>query len=155
MRLVAGVARQSAGMIGSHDLRKILRLCGIGFVAAGADDCRIKLWRDHIPGIVRVLSLRAMASLAGNDDVLALPLLLNHICVAGLANFVSGVRSGTSGDLGNGGSAIMSILTETLGHNRGSQQREGDQGERHDDREPNQVFQIFEHVYRAGACRIA
>ena len=102
------------------------------------------LARLHGGGIVGVFGLGSVAGFAGDDDVLALLFLIDHVGMAGLADIVAGVGDRAGGDFGDGGAAIVSVLAETVGDDEGTQADEGNQGDGHDDREPDEVFDVLE-----------
>jgi len=121
---VAGIAGDASGVICGCDLRKGFGLGAVGFVAAGADDGGVELGRFDGGGIVGMPGLSSVAGFAGNDDVLALLLLLHNVRMAGLAHFVTGMGDGTGCGLGDRGAAIMSVLAEATRDDRASQKKE-------------------------------
>jgi hypothetical protein len=91
-----------------------------------------------------VLGLRAVAGFAGDDDVTALLFLVHNVGVAGFADLVAGMGDGACGDLGDGVAAVVSILAEAVRDDGGTKKDEGDQCDRHDDGEPDEVFNVLE-----------
>lgn len=120
MGLVARVAGDAARVIGGHDLRKRLRLGAIGFVTASAQHGCIKLGRSHRCRILGVTGERSVAGLARNYHVFTQLFLIYHVGVASLADLVPGKRNRASGNLGNGISSIVPILTEAARNNGGA-----------------------------------
>jgi hypothetical protein len=51
---------------------------------------------------------------------------------------------GAGGGLCDGRAAIVSVLAEAFGDDKGTQDDEGNQGDCDDDREPDEMFNIFE-----------
>jgi len=78
--------------------------------------------------------LRSVAGFARDHDVLAQLLLIDHISMAGFANIVPGEGHGSGCDLGNGGTTIVSVLSETLGDDHRPQGDKCNQGDRNDHR---------------------
>lgn len=93
-----------------------------------------------------MFGLGSVAGLAGNDDVLAEFFLIDDVGVAAFADLVPGMGNRASGDFGNGRTAIVAILTKRAGNDDGAQEHERDQGKRHDYREADEMFDIFEQV---------
>jgi hypothetical protein len=63
MRLMAGIAGQTAGMFGARYLGERVGLGGVGLVAAGANHSGIGQGRLDGSGIIGVPGLRAVANL--------------------------------------------------------------------------------------------
>ena len=145
---MTGVAGNALGVIGGDDLGEGFGFGAVGFVAAGADDSCVELGRLHGSRIVGVFGLGSMTGFAGDDDVSAEFLLIDDIGVAGLAGIVSSVNDGAGGDFGDGCAAIVSVLPKTVGDDDGAQADEGNQGDCHDCREPDEMFNILEQVVR-------
>lgn len=145
MRLMASVASEAAGVIGRYDLGKGFRLCAVGFVAAGAEDQGVEFRGRHIGWIVRVLGLGTVANLAVEVGVGSEFLLIGNIRVAAFADFVTGKNCRPGGDFGDGGSAIVPVLAETLGDDRGAKDNEEEYRERHDGGETDEMFDVLKH----------
>ena len=64
MRLMAGIAGQTAGMIGAGYLRERAGLGGVGLVTAGANHAGVGQGRLHGSGIIGVPGLWAVADFA-------------------------------------------------------------------------------------------
>jgi len=156
VRLVARVAGQASGMIGGSDLGEGSGLGAIGFVATGAEDGCVELGRRHGRGIVGVTRLGSVAGFAGDDDVPALFLLIDYVGVAGFAGVVSGEGDWPGGDLGDGGAPVVTVLAKTARHHCGAQDDERHQRDQHYDGEPDEMFDVLEHVVflrsGEGAC---
>ena len=141
---MTGVAGKALGVVRRHNLGEVFGLGAVGFVAAGTDDRGVELRGLDGSGIVSVLGLRAVAGFAGDHHVAALLFLVNDLGVAGLANLMAGVGDGASGDLGDGIAAVVSILAEAVRDDGGAKKDEGDQCDRHDHGEPDEVFNVLE-----------
>ena len=124
MWLVAGVAGETAGVIGSVDLRESLRLGAVGFVAAGTDDGRVGKGGLHRGGIVGVLALSTVAGLAGNVGVSAKLFLIDDLGVTAFADFMSRETRRADGDLGDGISPIVAVLAKAFGDDCGAKDDE-------------------------------
>ena len=120
MGLMAGITREPAGVICSHDLGKALGLGAIGFVAAGANECRVELWRLDGCGIVRMACQGAVAGLAGYDNMLALFLLVYHVGMASLTGIVAREGSRPGRCFGNRSPAIMTVLSKASWNDGGA-----------------------------------
>ena len=141
---MASVASKTSSVIGSDDLGKCLGLGAVGFVAAGAEDRGIELWRLDGGGVVGVPGLGSVAGFAGDDDVLAELFLIDDVGVAGFAKVVPGVRNGAGSGFRDGVPAIVPVLAKTMGHDGGAQQHEGDDSDRHHSGKTDQVFGVLE-----------
>ena len=133
-------------MIGGDDLGEGFGFGAVGLVTAGAGDGGVELGGLHGGRIVGVLALGSMAGFAGDDDVLAELFLIDHVGVTCLADIVAGEGRGAGSDLRDGGAAIVSILAETVGNDNGAQANERDQGDGHDDRKPDEMFDVLEQA---------
>jgi hypothetical protein len=87
-----------------------------------------------------------MAGFAGNDDVLALPFLINDVGMAGLTGIVAGEGYRPGCDLGDRSAAIVAVLPKTARDDGSAQDDERNQCDRHDDDEPDEVLCVLEHV---------
>lgn len=93
-----------------------------------------------------MFGLRSVASFAGDHNVLAQLLLIDDLGVAGLTDVVAGMSDGAGSGFGNRVTAIVSVPAETVGHDRGAQQDEGDDGDHHHGGKADQVLGVFEQV---------
>ena len=93
-----------------------------------------------------MLGLSSVAGFAGNNDVLALFLLFHDVGVAGLAHVVAGMGDGAACGLGNGGTAIVSVLAEAARNDCASQEKECHQSDGHDGGEADEVFDVLKQV---------
>lgn len=143
---MAGVAGQSSGVVGGGDLGEGLRLGAIGFVTAGTNDSGIEFGGLHRGGIIGVFGLGSVASLASNDYVLAKFLLIGDVAMAGLAGVVPGEGNRAGRDFVKSRAAIVAILPKAVGHYGSAQNHEREQRDHDHDREPKQVFDVFEQV---------
>ena len=115
VRLVAGLAGNAAGVIRRIDLGKALGLGRAGRVAADAEHGRVQLGRRYARGIVGVLGQRSVTGFAVHVRVLAGLLYVQNVGVAGLAGLVAGELDRARCDLGDGGAAVVSVLSEARG----------------------------------------
>jgi hypothetical protein len=154
---VTGVAGDALGVVCGDDLGEGFGLGAVGLVTASTDDGGVELRGLDRCGIVGMFGLGAVAGFTGDDDVAALLFLVNNVGVAGLADLVTGVGDGAGGDLGNGVTAVVSVLAKAVGDDGGAKKDEGDQGDRHDSGEPDEVFNVLEQfglsAPAAGALR--
>ncbi len=91
--------------------------------------------------------LGSMASLAGNDHMLALLFHIDNIGVAGFTNVVASKGHGSRRDFSNGRTTIMTVLAKAVRHDSRTQNDEGYQGNRHNRGEPNEMFYVLEQVF--------
>jgi hypothetical protein len=148
VRLVTGVAGDASGVIGGDDLGESFGLGAVGLVAAGADDGSVELWWLYGGRVVGVPGLGSVAGLAGDDNVLAQLFLIDYLSMATLANIVAGEGGRPGRDFSNGRTAIVSVLAETVGDNESTQANESNQGDCHNGREPDEMFNILEQGVR-------
>jgi len=146
MGLMAGIAGDPAGVIRSYDLRESPWLSAVGFMAAGADDGRVQLWRSHRRRIVGMLGQASMASLAGNHHMLALLLLLDDVGMASFAGIVSGKSNGMGCRLCDSSAAVVAVLPKATRHHRNSQNEEYCQQHYDDNGQPDKMFYVLEQV---------
>jgi len=135
-------------MIGGDDLGKSFGLGAVGFVAAGADDRRVELRRFYGCRIVGMFGLGPVAGFARDDHMPALLLQIDYVGVAGLANIMAGESHRAGCDLSNSIAAIVPVLSKAARDDDGSQGNESDQGDRHNNNQPNEMFDVFEQVVR-------
>ena len=140
-------------MIRSHDLRESFGLGGVGFVAAGADYCGVELGWFHGRRIVGMLDLRSVAGFARDHHMPALLFLIDHVGMADLARIVARKGDGPTRDLADSSAAIVSILAKTLRDDERTQRDECDQCNRHDCREPDEMFSILKQAVRLRSGR--
>jgi len=140
---MARVAGKTSRVIRGRDLRESFRLGAVGFVTARAHQGRVQLrWRDR-RGIIRVLRQSTVASLARDNDMSALLLLLDDFGMADLARFVAGVGYGPARGLSDRRPAIVTVLPKAPWHDRSTQDNECDQRDRHHRGQPDQVLCIL------------
>ena len=135
---------------------KSFGLGAVGFVAAGADDGGVELRRLYRCGIVSMLGLGSVAGFAGDNHMPALLFMIDDVGMAGLAYIVAGEGDGPGRDLSNGSAAIVSVLAKALRNDEGAQGDECDHCDRHDHREPDEMFNVLEQSVRPtpGASRV-
>ena len=114
MRLMTGLAGNAIGVIGGIHLWESFRLCRTRRVASRAKDRRVRFQRRNRCWIFRMLCQWTVAGLAVHMRVLALGFHIQNIAVARLASLVTGELHGSSSNLADGRTAIVSILSEAL-----------------------------------------
>ena len=92
-----------------------------------------------------MFSLRAMTGFAGDVRVPSKLLLIDDVGVTSFADFVTGEGWCPGGDLGDGVAAIVTVLAETLGDDRGAEDDEKEQRQQHHSGETNEMFDVLEH----------
>jgi len=85
-----------------------------------------------------------MAGFASHHYMFALLFQIHHVGVAGLASLVTGKGNRPGSYLGDGVTAVVSVLPKTARHESGSQDHKCNQSQYDDDREPDQVFSVLE-----------
>ena len=143
---MTGVAGDPSGVIRRHHLRKALRLGSVGLVTAGAYHGRVQLRGLHRTGILRMLGLGPVASLASHNHMLAKFFLIHDVGMAGLAGFVPGKRNRPRRDLADRCPAIVAVLPKTARHDSRPQDHERHQRDYDHRRQPNEVFDILKQV---------
>ena len=86
-----------------------------------------------------------MTGFAGNVGMTAEFFLIDDVGVASFADVVPSEGWRACGDLGDGCTAIMAVLTEALGDDGGAQQDENRQQDCDDDGETDEMFDVLEH----------
>ena len=144
MRLMAGIAGQTTGVIGTGHLGEGVRLGRVGLVAAGANHGGIGQGRLDRSGIIGVPGLRAVANLTVQSGMPAPFLLIHYIGVTAFADFVTGVGDRACCHFSDGSAAVVSVLAEGFGNDSGTQDDERDERDQHDSGEPKKVFDVLE-----------
>ena len=145
MRLMAGVAGETTGVIGRYDLGKSRGLGAVGLVTSRTDDGGVgQLWL-YRGRIVSVFALCSVASFAGNVGVTAQFLLVYDVGVAGFTDVMSGESWRLCSNFGNGVAAVMAVLAEALGNDGRAQQYEYRQKNCDDDGKADEMFDVLEH----------
>jgi hypothetical protein len=88
-----------------------------------------------------------MASLAVHMRVLALAFHIQNICMAGLASLVTGKLHGSSRNLADGRTAIVSILSEALWNHEVSNHKKDNKSENEESRESEEMPGILENAH--------
>jgi hypothetical protein len=133
-------------VIGSYDLGEGFGLGTVGFVASSAEDSSVELGRLDGCRIVSVPGLGAVTGFARDDDMTALLLLVDDIGVAGFTDLVAGMGDGAGCNLGNGGAAIVSVLSKAARDHGGTQDDESKHSDHHDGGEADEMFNVLEQV---------
>ena len=144
MRLMAGIAGQTAGMIGAGYLRERAGLGGVCLVTAGANHAGVGQGRLDGSGVLGVPGLRAVANLAVKAGMPAQLLLIDYIGMTAFADFVTGMGDRASGQFSDGIAAVVSVLAEGFGNDSCAQDDERDERDHHDSCEPEKVLDVLE-----------
>ena len=144
MRLMAGIAGQTTGVIGAGHLGEGVRLGRVGLVAAGANHGGIGQGRLYRSGIIGVPGLWAMADFAVKSGMPAQFLLIHYIGMAAFTDFVTGMGDRACCQFSDGVTAVVPVLAEGSGNDSGAQDDEGDERDHHDSGEPKKVFDVLE-----------
>ena len=92
---------------------------------------------------------RAMAGFAVDVGVLAGGLDGQDVGVAGLAGLVAGEVDGVGGDFADGGSAVVAVLPEALGHDEVANDKKHHKGDDEEEGKSEEMSCIFEAFHRA------
>jgi hypothetical protein len=144
---VAGVAGQALRMLRRDHRREPLRLGGVGFMAAGAENAGIGQNRLHRCWIFGMLRLRAVAGLAVHSRVLTGLLEFEDVGVTGLAGFVTGVFDGKCGNFRDGISAIVAVLAKALGNKPGPEAQEESNAYQEDAGDSDEVLSVLKSIH--------
>ena len=158
MRLMTGITSKTARVVGRNDLRKRLRLCGIRLVAADAQHSRIELGRSHRGWIVRVLGLRPVAGFAIHMRVLAIFLLIEHVCMAAFAGVMAGIINGPRGNFRERVPAVVPVFAETLRYQKSPDNQKEEHAGGEYARQTEKMSCISEDIHTklsAPDCRVA
>ncbi len=147
MGLVARVAGKPIGVIGGNYLRKGLRLCRIGLMAADAEHGRIELWGSYGSRIVRVLGQRTMTGLAIHVRVLAVLLLFEDVGMAGFARLVPGEVHRPSRDFRQSIAPIVPILAETFWDQKSAEDQKQENARDEDSCQSKKMSRILESIH--------
>jgi len=119
----------SAGVVFRINLWERRRLREVRFVTASAQDGGVRQLRLDVHWICGVFGQRPMAGFTMNSGVLAGLLGLHDIVVAVFADLLPGILHRSCGNFFQGGSPIMSVLTEGVRHQSGPQsEKDGQPG---------------------------
>lgn len=147
MWVVAGLAGNAAGMLRRYDLRKILWLGGAGRVTAHAEHSRIELDGLDIDGIGYVPGERSMAGFAVDARMHSLALYVLNVCVAAYACLVTGICHREGGNLRNGRSPIVSVLSEGLGDDVAANYEKDHKRDYEESRKPEKMSYILKPIH--------
>ena len=147
MRLVTSLANNPTRMLRTHHLRKRLWFGDVFFMAAGAEHGGIGKLRHHRSRILGVPGKRAVAGFAVHARVLAGLLYFQNVAVAVFTTLVTGIGHRLGGKLGQRVSAIVAVLSKTLGNEVGSQQKKQGDPNCENRREPEEMFGVLESVH--------
>lgn len=148
MGLMTGFAGEAAGVLAGVDLGEGFGFGGAGGVAADAEDGGVKLGRGD-GRVVGVVGQGAVAGFAVDVGVLAGGFDGENVGVAGFAGLVSGKFDGPGGDLGDGGPAIMAVLSEAPGHDEVTNDEKHYEGDDEEKGKSKEMSCIFEAIHRA------
>ena len=154
MRLMAGFAGQAAGVLVGVYLWEALGFGGTGRMTADTEDCGVEFgwgeWRRRaVRHCVHVFLQRAVAGFAVYGHVLAGGLGGDDVAVAGFAGSVSGEMNWTGGDLADGGSAVVAVFSEGLGHDVVANDEERHESDDEQSGKSEEMAYIFEAIHRA------
>lgn len=141
---MAGVAGESAGVIGCDNLREFFRLGAVGFVAAGTDHRAVGKNRLHRSGIVGVRALSTVAGLAGNVRVTAKFLLVDDVGVTAFADFMSSETWRPGSGLGDRVAPIVPVLAKAPGDDCGAKHDEQKKRQQHHSTKADEMFDVLE-----------
>ena len=102
-----------------------------------------------------MFGLRAVAGLTVDACVFARLLDLENVGVAAFACFMPRVDDGQRSDFGNGVSAIVSVLAETLRDEPGSERQEQGNSSNEDGRDSDEMFYVLKAIHgcQQSTCR--
>ena len=141
---MAGITRQSRGVVGGSDLRKCFRFGGVGLVAADAQHGRVEFRGLDGTRVLDMFCLGSVARFAVDVRMAAAFLFLQDIGMAIFASLVAGKVHRTSSDLSEGIPAIVSVLSETLRHQKRPYSHKHQTADHENGGQPKQVPGIFE-----------
>lgn len=107
-------------MLDGSDLWKIFRSSNVRFVTADTQEGNIKFGRLQGCWIVCVLGQRTVARFTVDTNMFADLLFFKYVAVTGFTRLVTRIVWRASGGLRDGVPTVMSILSETLGHQIGA-----------------------------------
>jgi hypothetical protein len=135
-------------MVGRNHLWKCLRLGDVGFMTANAQHSDIDFRRLKRSGVIRVLGQRTVTGLARDMRVCPFALHFEDIGVACLTSLVAGEHYRSGGDVGNGCSPVMTVLSKGLGNKDPAQDQEQDDADGEDRCHPEKVPCILKICHR-------
>jgi len=124
MRLVAGLAGLTGGVVAADHLGESGRLGDVGFVAAGTEHRGVRQFRNDRGRVVYVFLQRAMTGFAVYAGVLARFLDLDDLRVAVFAGLVTSVGKGPGSGLCQGIAAVGPISSKAPGNQPRTQDQE-------------------------------
>ena len=145
--MVAGLAGEASRVLSRSHLWEVLGLGGAGSMAAYTQHGSVKFERLNGCGIGGMLGQRAVASFAMDTGVHSGLLLCCDVRVAGFACGLSGEVNWPGSDLGDGRSAIVSVLSEALRNDEVASDQEQDKHHRKEKGESEKMFRIPEALH--------
>jgi hypothetical protein len=137
-------------MIRGSDLREAFRLGGVCLVAADAQYSRVE-FRGLNRRVIGVFRQWSVTRLAVDLHVAATPLLLQNVRMAAFADLVAGEIHGSGGNLADGISTVVSILSKTLRHQELTHSQKQQAADNENRSQPKEVPCIFEGIHEKAA----
>lgn len=147
MRLVAGITGQARGVFRRSHLRKSFGFRSVCFVAAGAEYGCIEFVWLHGPRVIRMHGQRPVARFAIHMRMLAIFLLVQHVCMAGFAGLMPGEFNGADSNFGNRVPAIVPVLSEAFRDYRVPDDQKQEYANEEDPRQSKEMSRVFEDVH--------
>ncbi len=149
MRLVAGVARLTAGMFSGVHLGEALRLGDIFGVAADAELSDIGKLRGDAGGIVGMFGKGTMAGFAIDMGVDAFGLGVRFFGMAAFAGLMASVTKGMGSDFGDGVAPEVAIAAEALGDEGAAEDEEENEAGEENPGHAEEVGDVLEFDHSA------
>lgn len=138
-------------------MRECFRFGDVGLVTADAQHSRVEFGGLHRARIVDVFREWPVARLAVDVHMLAALLLFQDLGMAVFAGPMAGKVHRASGDLGDGVSAVVSVLSETLRHKRRTHSQKHQATNDENNGQSKEVPGVFEGIHKmcllSTACR--
>ena len=135
-------------MFRGDDLGKAFGLGAVRLMTTDAENGGIELWRLDRSRIRGVFCQSTVAGFAVHACVFSLVLHGDDIRVAGLAGLPSGKQNRLGGNFRDGISAIVAIFAKASGYQGRPQEDKGENRDREDDCDTQQMLDILEPVHR-------
>lgn len=131
------------------DLGEALGFGRAGGVASCTEHGAVGFLRDHRGWIGGMIRERSVASFAVHMNVFAMVLGIGDIGVAFFARLVARKFHLPGGDVVNGRSAIVAVLTERFGNYESANAQKHKESQYKESREPEEVPSIFKKIHQA------
>jgi hypothetical protein len=138
-------------VVGGSNVRESFRLGDVRLVTADAQNGGVESGGLDRARVICVFRQRPVAGLTIDVHMPAAFLFLQDVGVTVFASLVAGIVHGAGGDLRDGISAVVSILSKALWHKKRAHSHKRQAADDENRSQPKQVLRIFEGIHKRTA----